>query len=213
MKLILRYLFILIACLFSLYYLLDYKENINEERKSVLNRVEQEHFRKKILSQANKIKALVTTNNSYNNKIAFLIDMKISSNRNRFFVYDLEKNKILTQGLVAHGSGSEKKSKEGKLYFSNINNSLCTSLGKYEIMNSYYGDFGKAYKLKGLDKTNDNAYLRNIVLHKYNKVPLKEQNTPICLSYGCPMVNEKFFKLLENQIDNSKKKIILYIYY
>jgi hypothetical protein len=102
---------------------------------------------------------------------------------------------------------------KGKLKFSNIDNSLCTSLGKYSIGYSYVGKFEKAYKLYGLDKANSNAYNRNIVLHKYFDVPYNEQENYICNSYGCPMVNEKFYNHIEKIIDNSQTKIILNIYY
>jgi len=166
----------------------------------------------KLLSRAGVIKKFITNNPNYNNEIAFLIDMKIMSGKNRFFVYDLKNNKIIDQGLVTHGFGSETQI-EGQLKFSNINQSLCTSLGKYYIGNSYTGDFGKAYKLFGLDKTNNNAFIRNIVLHKYDKVPYEEQDKPICKSFGCPMLNADFYKRIEKLIDNSKTKIVLEIYY
>jgi hypothetical protein len=86
-------------------------------------------------------------------------------------------------------------------------------LGKYSIGNYYEGKFGKAYKLYGLDETNSNALTRNIVLHKYYDVPYEEQVNNICNSYGCPMVNKKFYTRLEKIIDNSKKSIVLNIYY
>ena len=113
---------------------------------------------------------------------------------------------------MAHGSGSE-TGIGGQLKFSNINNSLSTSLGKYSIGHSYNGKFGKAYKLYGLDETNSNAFSRNIVLHKFEDVPYDEQESYICNSHGCPMVNEKFYSRLEKIIDASDKKIILRIYY
>jgi hypothetical protein len=167
---------------------------------------------KRLISHVKELQVLTTKNSKYNDKIGFFVDMKIPSGKNRFFVYDLKENKIIDQGLVAHGSGSE-TGIEGKLKFSNVNNSLSTSLGKYSIGLSYSGQFGKAYKLFGLDKTNSNAYSRNIVLHKYSKVPYDEQVESICNSYGCPMVNEKYFKRIEKIIDNSEKNIILEIYY
>jgi len=144
--------------------------------------------------------------------LAFLVDMKIMSGCNRFFIYDFNKSRVIDQGLVAHGCGSE-TGVENQLKFSNIDNSLATSLGKYSIGESYYGQFGKAYKLHGLDKSNNNAFTRNIVLHKYSKIPYEEQFNPICNSYGCPMVNEIYFKRIEKILDNSKKDIILEIYY
>ena len=166
----------------------------------------------KLSKRVEVVKKLIASNSKYNNKTAFFIDMKISSGKNRFFIYDLQSDKIIDKGLVAHGSGSE-TGIEGKLRFSNVNNSLCTALGKYYIGYSYNGDFGKAYKLYGLDKTNDNAFLRNIVLHTYSKMPYEEQENPVVLSYGCPMVSERYYKRIEKIIDASEKKIILDIYY
>jgi len=160
----------------------------------------------------NEVRKLVESNKRYNKRIAFFIDMKIVSGKNRFFVYDLKKNIIIDKGLVAHGSGSETGAK-GKLKFSNVPNSLSTSLGKYYIGNSYYGKFGKAYKLYGLDKTNSNAFYRDIVFHYYFDVPYQEQKGYICNSFGCPMVNKKYFERTAKIIDDSDSNIVMSIYY
>lgn len=161
---------------------------------------------------ANEIKSLANTDRKYSNKIAFFVDMKIKSGKNRFFVYDLQNNKIIDQGLVAHGSGSE-TAVLGDLKFSNVPNSNCTSLGRYSVEKSYYGIFGKAFRLNGLDETNCNAAKRAIVLHQYSAVPYEEQDHYIARSHGCPMVNEIFFKRLEKIIESSNSKIMLYVYY
>ena len=162
--------------------------------------------------QLNEIKEVISADSKYNKKIAFLVDMRIKSGKNRFFVYDLVNNKILDQGLVAHGSGSETPVR-GELKFSNEPNSNCTALGRYSIEKCYKGIFGKAYRLNGLDETNSNALKRAIVLHHYSAVPEEEQDYYISRSKGCPMVNEQFFKRIEKIIDNSKSKIVLDIYY
>lgn len=181
--------------------------NKNSEKSELDSSIEQ-----KLLKHVNSIKALVLTNPNYNNEIAFFVDMEIMSGKNRFFIYDLKKNKIIDQGLVAQGFGS-RINPDGKLKFSNENNSLCTSLGKYAIGNSYHGQYGKAYKLYGLDTTNDNAFVRNIVLHKNVKIPYDEQDKPIGYSFGCPMVNDVYYSRIEKLVDNSKRKIVLDIYY
>jgi len=160
----------------------------------------------------NEVKRLINSDSKYNKRIAFFIDMKVPSGKNRFFVYDFKTNKIIDKGLVAHGSGSE-TGIFGKLKFSNIPNSLSTSVGRYYIGNSYYGKFGKAYKLYGLDQTNSNAFMRDIVFHYYYDVPYKEQNGYICNSFGCPMVNEKYFNRMSKIIDDSKSNILMSIYY
>lgn len=165
----------------------------------------------RLTDHVNEIK-LLSQSGKFNKKIAFLVDMKIVSGRNRFFVYDLENDKIIDQGLVAHGSGSE-TGVRGSLKFSNTPNSNCTSLGRYSIEKSYKGIFGKAFRLIGLDESNNNALKRAIVLHSYSAVPYEEQGYYIANSHGCPMVNEVFFKRLEKIIESSDSKIMLSVYY
>ncbi len=167
----------------------------------------------RLTDHANDIKAFTFSNPEYNSRIAFLVDMKIKSGKNRFFVYDLEHGQIIDQGLVAHGKGSETGIKGDILQFSNMPESNCTSLGRYSVGKSYKGIFGKAFRLAGLDPTNSNAMKRAIVLHCYKEVPYEEQGYYIINSHGCPMVNEAFFKRLEKIIESSSKKIMLSVYY
>lgn len=151
----------------------------------------------------------------YNKNIAVFIDFKIPSNKFRFFIYDLQNDKILEKGLVAHGSGSvinpEKSGTE--LTFSNVENSYQSSLGKFEIANSYVGNFGKSYRLKGLEKSNNLAMKRAIVIHSLSCVGDEEQENLLCLSLGCPMLSPKFLETVAKYIDASKKPIILYAFY
>lgn len=171
-----------------------------------------EETQKRLAVNVKTIRKFLAGNSRYNSNIVFLADLKIMSGKNRFFVYNLKLNKIADQGLMAHGSGSE-TGIGGELKFSNIPNSYASSLGKYEIGHHYIGKFGKAYKLNGLDKTNDKALERFIVLHHFEKVPYEEQSDPICNSLGCPMLNETFFNRLEKIIDHSEKPMLLMLYY
>ncbi|MDF3027636.1 MAG: hypothetical protein K0S23_1943 [Fluviicola sp.] len=148
----------------------------------------------------------------YSNRKAILIDMKIPSNYYRLFVVDLKTNKVISKGLCAHGSGSEIAGTDS-LQFSNIPNSYMTSLGLYKIGSSYQGSFGKSYKLAGLEKSNDKAAARAIVLHRYSCVPDEEQYYPICNSLGCAMLSENYFEELIPIIDNEPKPMIMKIYY
>lgn len=147
----------------------------------------------------------------YNTQICFLVDMTLPSGRSRFFVYDLHRDSILLSGLVAHGCGSGRFSYRPT--FSNVNGSGCTSLGRYRIGYPYAGSFGRAYKLYGLDSTNDQAFARNVVLHSYEGVPATETDPyPICNSRGCPMVSRIFLEKLQPLIDHSGKPIMLWIF-
>lgn len=165
----------------------------------------------RISQKVSEIKNFVK-NSDYNSDKAFLIDFSIPSSKFRFFMIDLKTEKIIQKALVAHGSGSEAGKLKGKLKFSNQNNSRCSSIGKYLISEKYKGQFGLSYRLDGLDETNSNARKRAIVLHRLSCVPDIEQKDDICLSWGCPMVSDDFFKILEEHIDKSSKKIILYAY-
>lgn len=147
----------------------------------------------------------------FNTRICFLADMQLPSGRDRFFVYDLQKDSILLAGLVAHGSGNKAFSIEPS--FSNVDGSGCTSLGRYRIGQPYQGGFGLAYKLYGLDPTNDRAFNRNVVLHAFKAVPEAETDPyPICNSRGCPMLAPAFLQQLHPLIDRSKKPIMLCIF-
>lgn len=149
---------------------------------------------------------------AYSSRKAILVDMKIPSKYFRFFVVDLKTNQILSKGLCAHGSGSEIAGTDS-LQFSNVPNSYMTSLGMYKIGNAYQGSFGKSYKLLGLEKSNDKALARAIVLHRYGCVPEEEQYYPICNSLGCAMLAENYFEELIPIIDSEPKPMILKIYY
>lgn len=148
----------------------------------------------------------------FDDQYCFLIDMRLPSGKNRFFVYNLLEDSLAMSGLVTHGKGSEKGSDD--LVFSNKPNSKCTSLGKYKMGKAYNGLFGRSYKLHGLDNSNSKAYERSVVLHYFNGVPDTEvYPNQICVSEGCPTVSPEFFVQLKKIMDETKKPVLLWIYY
>ena len=141
----------------------------------------------------------------------FLVDMSIHSGRKRFFVYDLETNRVIMSGLVSHGSCNGIFLEQAK--FSNAPGGNCTSEGKYKIGEKYRGQYGKSYKMYGLESTNSNAYRRAIVLHAYSCIPDEEIYPRVtCNSSGCAGVSPAFFEKLSSIIDQSNKPIVLWIY-
>ena len=166
----------------------------------------------RIQSKADAAKTYLKAHSSYNQRYAILIDMHMNSGKKRLFVYDLDSMKVVSSGLVAHGSGSNTEYRDS-LVFSNVPNSYCTSIGKYKIGASYIGNFGKSYKLHGLDPTNNKAFERLVVLHRYSCVPDVEQPYEICNSLGCPMVSENYFLELDKYIATSAKPVLLEIFY
>lgn len=176
---------------------------INEiSRIETMNRLKQKALQAKEYVKDNRLDA----------RYCFLLDMRLPSGKNRFFVYNLEKDSVEIAGLVAHGKGSEKGT--DALTFSNTPNSKCTSLGKYKLGKSYTGIFGLAYKLYGMEESNSEAFARSVVLHSYTGVPENEvYPAPICVSEGCPTVARDFLTQVKIYMDESHAPILLWIYY
>lgn len=155
--------------------------------------------------------AVYARQHQFNTTFCFLIDMSRPSGANRFFVYNLQKDSLETDGLVAHGRCNENWL-EGRKY-GNVVGCGCTSLGRYKIGNPYSGRFGLAYKLYGLDTSNNNAYNRFVVLHSHECVPVNEvAPNEICQSDGCPTVSPVFLTKLARKLDKSAKPVLLWIY-
>ena len=149
--------------------------------------------------------------NGYSTEYCFLIDMNLPGGRKRFFVYDLTKNSVIYSGLVAHGSCNQTFLSRPR--FSNSPGGGCSSLGKYKVGEFYRGQYGKSFRLYGLDNCNSNAYKRAVVIHGYGCVPDEEiYPRVLCNSLGCVMVSYKFFDRLSHIIEKSGKPIILWIY-
>jgi hypothetical protein len=173
-----------------------------------VNNPEAVSFRLK--SRANQLKIYAQEKGCCVN-YCFLVDMSIHSGKNRFFVYDLVNNSIVLSGLVAHGCCNESFLAEAK--FSNAPSCGCSSIGKYKVGAVYYGQYGKSYRLYGLEPTNSNAFKRAVVLHGFSCVPDKEIfPKPVCNSLGCAMVSKNFFIKLSAIIDQSKKPVLLWMY-
>ena len=214
MRIVLKFIFLSLfaAITFSLYaYYFWYKPKFHRVEKVIKPTPKRSSKEFTALITNSSVAKKFAITNHLNSGICFLVDMKISSGRNRFFVYDLQKDSIISVGLVAHGSCDN--GFQLNVNFSNTINSGCTCLGKFKVGNSYIGKFGLAYKLYGLDSSNSNAYQRSIVLHSYKCVPEYEtQPLPICNSRGCPMVSPGFLVQLKLIIGQSKKPILLWIY-
>lgn len=179
-----------------------YKVNASSAKREVLSRLK---------LRAAEAKTYVVEH-GFNRTHCFLVDMRVPSGMKRFFVYNLKKDSVELAGLVTHGSGSQSDSEE--LLFSNLSNSYSTSLGKYKVGKPYTGTFGLAYKLYGLDGSNDNAFNRCVVLHAHECVPSSEvYPATICLSLGCPTVSPPFLVKLQEYLDHSKNPVLLWIYY
>ncbi|HIP26800.1 MAG TPA: peptidase [Flavobacteriaceae bacterium] len=170
--------------------------------------------KKTIIDYSNQIEKIKTfaKQNNYNQKIVFMIDYSLHSGLQRFFVVDLQKNKIIKKALVCHGSCKGENNSDYSKVFSNTNDSYCTSLGFALITERAYSKWGKNYKywLEGLEKSNSNMKNRVVVLHAWEGVPDKSiYPKSLATSWGCPTVSINFLDELDS-ILKKEKKILLY---
>lgn len=155
--------------------------------------------------------AIYAKKNGYDTSVFFILDMKQSSGKKRFHIYDWTRQKIRQSALVTHGNCYE-RALVGRKY-NNVVGGGCTSLGRYKIGQPYQGKFGLAYKMYGLDTSNNNAFERFVVLHAHSCVPDGEVHPyPICQSNGCPTVSPDFLQTLAGIIDKSSRPILMEIY-
>lgn len=138
-----------------------------------------------------------------------VIDFTKSSAAERFFLFDLRERRLLRKSLVAHGRNSGDDRAE---HFSNQPNSLQSSLGFYRCAETYQGQHGLSMRLDGLEKgINDNARLRNIVVHSADYVhpDFVRRHGRLGRSFGCPALPVEGYRDL---IDTISQGCLLFIY-
>ncbi len=139
-----------------------------------------------------------------------VIDYSRPSTARRLWVFDLHRQALLYEELVAHGkeSGGNMATR-----FSNEMNSHQSSLGLFLTEDAYVGRNGYSLRLRGLDEGfNDRAYERAIVMHGAPYVNDDAARTMGRLgrSWGCPALREGVARAV---IDRVKGTGLVFAYY
>ncbi|WP_374080154.1 murein L,D-transpeptidase catalytic domain family protein [Bdellovibrio bacteriovorus] len=140
-----------------------------------------------------------TTKKITNKNYAIIIDYSKPSSSRRLYFLDLKNGKV-EKYYVAHGvnTGEDKA-----VSFSNQMDSKKSSLGFYITGSTYEGKHGESLYLHGLEKSNDRAFERAIVMHgaSYVSMDFLEKYGRMGRSWGCPAVseaiNEKLLPLIK----------------
>ncbi|MBL7812624.1 MAG: murein L,D-transpeptidase catalytic domain family protein [Bacteroidetes bacterium] len=148
--------------------------------------------------------------NGYSTSLIFIADVRLSMDLKRFYAIQPDSQRLLHSAIMAHGRG--KGSRMDSAVFSNVVGSLCTSEGRYRIGDSMWGEYGKGYRLHGLDPTNNNALKRLVVFHYYEPLTSEEHSDPLIYSSGCPMLATVDFRHCDALIQQEKKPVLMVIY-
>lgn len=125
-----------------------------------------------------------------------IVDYSLPSTERRLFFIDRATGNV-GRYYVSHGIGSGNGNYAYK--FSNRKDSRMTSLGFYLTGGIYDGKYGKTLRMYGLQRSNDQAYNRDIVFHGawyvgedfINSInaKTKEPYGRLGVSWGCPAVS------------------------
>ncbi|NQY41796.1 MAG: murein L,D-transpeptidase catalytic domain family protein [Legionellales bacterium] len=143
------------------------------------------------------------------NKLTIL-DYSKPSTEKRFWVLDLNKDKVIYSICAAHGRNS---GNNFTFTFSNKPQSLQSSIGVFITGDTYYGKHGLSLELFGQeDGINSNAHKRRVVIHAANYVSesFAREHGRIGRSWGCPALNPKYTKPVIKEI---KDGTVLFSYY
>lgn len=118
--------------------------------------------------------------------IVGITDFSRASGEHRFFLLDTNTGRV-SRHYVSHGRGSDPAHSGFLDHFSNRVGSEASSAGAYLTGDYYQGKYGRSMRLKGLDRTNDNAEARAIVVHSawYAEPEVIQQHGKLGRSEGC----------------------------
>ena len=139
-----------------------------------------------------------------------VIDYSLPSSKQRMWIFDLRKEKLLYNTYVAHGMNSGMSTPH---HFSNKSSSKETSLGTYVTRDTYIGSKGLSLNLQGLERGfNDNAYNRRVVIHGawYVEPDFIKKSGRAGRSWGCPSIAKTLAKPVINTIKNGS---VVFAYY
>jgi len=131
-----------------------------------------------------------------------VIDYSLPSSKQRMWIFDVNKERLLYNTYVAHGQNSGMNTPH---HFSNRSSSKETSLGTYVTRGTYMGSKGYSLNLQGLEKGfNDNAYNRRVVIHGawYVEPDFIKKAGRAGRSWGCPSIAKTMAKPVINTIKN-----------
>jgi len=182
--------------------------DINEEVSSLSQKAPQ--LDKKVLKLALAAYQTANIKGAVKKPVLTVIDYSLPSSKQRMWIFDISKEKLLYNTYVAHGQNSGMTTPN---HFSNESSSKATSLGTFVTKDTYMGSKGISLNLHGLEKGfNDNAYNRRVVIHGawYVEPDFIKKAGRAGRSWGCPSIAQTLAKPVINTIKGGS---VVFAYY
>ena len=150
-----------------------------------------------------------------NDNYCLFLDYSIPSGKPRLFVWSFAENRVVYSAHAMHGPG--KGSTDKTPVFSNVPGSKCSSVGRFEVTRDRGKRNKSGLRLKGLERSNNCAYGRGIMIHgswyvdanKWRKfIPL---NAKSC--QGCVTVSTRDMAYINKLVGKEKGNLLLWSYY
>jgi hypothetical protein len=143
-----------------------------------------------------------------NSQYLTIADLSQSSRNKRFYILDMQNDKLVWNTYVAHGRNSGVDMAKS---FSNDLNSNKSSLGFYVTESTYTGKHGLSLRINGLERGfNDNAEARGVVVHGAPYVNGgRVKSDYMGRSQGCPALPENEYAQVINIIKDGS---VLFVY-
>lgn len=144
-----------------------------------------------------------------NNRYLTVIDFSQSGRQKRFYLIDMQKQKLVMNTFVSHGKNTGLDMAKD---FSNTINSEKSSLGFYITDATYTGKHGLSLRLRGQEEGfNSNAMARGIVVHGADYVNAGRVNSAFMgRSQGCPALPQAEYATAINYIKDGS---VMFIYH
>lgn len=165
---------------------------------------------KKVLKLALAAYQTASAKGAVKKPVLTVIDYSLPSSKQRMWIFDLRRERLLYNTYVAHGQNSGMTTPH---HFSNQPSSKASSLGTYVTRDTYFGSKGYSLNLQGLEKGfNDNAYDRRVVIHGawYVEPDFIKKTGRAGRSWGCPSVAQTIAKPVINTIKGGS---VVFAYY
>ena len=150
-----------------------------------------------------------------NESYCLFLDYGIPSGRPRLFVWSFTERRVIYAAYAMHGPG--KGSSDETPVFSNVPGSNCSSIGRFEVTKDRGKKNRTGLRLRGLDRSNGNAYSRGIMVHSSKWVDQNKWRKYIPLNAkscrGCVTVSSRDMAYINKLVGKEKKHLLLWSYY